>query len=377
MPSITDGVVWLRVCYLCLQATREGQASHAHVHEIIAGLQSCGCEVSLFEPHYANRTTKPSMWERCLEFARTQKRVRRSGIRYDAIYIRSHFAALPTSIWAKIHRIPTVLEINGPIEDLFLAWPWTRKFKCMFSWMELVQMKWARAVIAVTPQLKDWVIDAVDHEHVYVIPNGANSELFVPKTGEQAPVEQPYVVFFGAMAVWQGIDTMLKAVSDPQWPQDLHLVCIGDGAEKDKVESAALADTRIKYVGKVRYKDVPLFVANALAGLSLQNNVGRRSETGLYPLKVFETMSCGVPVIVTDWPGQSDLIRSSECGIIIPPNNPAELARAVALLHSNPSMATYLGANGRKAVEQEHSWKARAYQTYDVIADATRRSNRR
>lgn len=238
-------------------------------------------------------------------------------------------------------------------------------------------MKWARAVIAVTPQLKDWVIDAVDHEHVYVIPNGANSELFVPKTGEQAPVEQPYVVFFGAMAVWQGIDTMLKAVSDPQWPQDLHLVCIGDGAEKDKVESAALADTRIKYVGKVRYKDVPLFVANALAGLSLQNNVGRRSETGLYPLKVFETMSCGVPVIVTDWPGQSDLIRSSECGIIIPPNNPAELARAVALLHSNPSMATYLGANGRKAVEQEHSWKARAYQTYDVIADATRRSNRR
>lgn len=377
MPSITDGVVWLRVCYLCLQATREGQASHAHVHEIIAGLQFYGCKVSLFEPRYAKSEREPSRSERCLEFARTQKRIRRSGIRYDAIYIRSHFAALPTSIWAKIHGIPTVVEINGPMEDLFLAWPWTRKFKRMFSWMELVQMKWAKAVIVVTPQLRDWVIEAVDHESVYVIPNGANCELFVPKAGEQAPVEQPYVVFFGAMAVWQGIDTMLEAVSDPQWPQDLHLVLIGDGEERDKVEGAALDDARIKYIGKVRYEDVPSFVANALAGLSLQNNVGRRSETGLYPLKVFETMSCGVPIIVTDWPGQSDLIRSSKCGIVIPPNNPSELARAVALLHANPSTATYLGANGRKAVEQEHSWKARAYQTYNVIADAMRRSNRR
>lgn len=362
----------MKICYLCLQVTQEGQASHAHVHEIIAGLRSYGCEVSLFEPRYVNTGTKPSVWKRILELSSTQRRVRRSGLAHDVIYIRSHFAALPTSIWAKIHCIPTVLEINGPIDDLFIAWPWTRKFRHMFNWMRLVQMKWAEAIVAVTPQLRSWVVNTIGHENVYVIPNGANSELFVPKANELSPVEQPYVVFFGAMTVWQGIDTMLDAVNDPQWPQNLNLVMIGDGAERSKVERMASTNPRIKYVGKVRYKEVPLFVANALAGLSVQNNVEGRAETGLYPLKVFETMSCAIPVIVTDWPGQSDLIRSNRCGIVIPPDDPSQLARAVALLHSNPSMAAYLGANGRKAVEQEHSWKARAYQTYEVIASVMR-----
>lgn len=364
----------MQICYLCLQATHEGQASHAHVHEIIRGLQSYGCEVSLFEPHYANGDTKPSGWKRLLELASTQRRIRCSGVTYDVIYIRSHFAALPTSVWARLHRIPTVLEINGPIDDLFIAWPWTRRFRHMFNWVRLVQMKWSEAVITVTPQLRSWVIDATGRRNVYVIPNGANSELFVPKVAGQAPVEQPYVVFFGAMAVWQGIDTMLDAINEPQWPQDVDLVLIGDGVEKDKVERAAYANPRVKYVGKVPYRDVPSFVANALAGLSLQNNAGRRSETGLYPLKVFETMSCGIPVIATDWPGQSDLIRSNNCGIVIPPSNPSELARAVALLHSNPSMAACFGANGRKAVEREHSWEARAHQTYEVIASVMRQN---
>lgn len=41
-----------RMAYLCLQATREGQASYAHVHEIIKGLEHRGWEVQLFEPVY-------------------------------------------------------------------------------------------------------------------------------------------------------------------------------------------------------------------------------------------------------------------------------------------------------------------------------------
>lgn len=363
-----DKVMELQICYLCLQATREGQGSHAHVHEIIAGLQSLGCEVSLFEPGYAKSETEPSMCRRCMEFVAVQRRIWRSRTRYEAIYIRSHFAALPTSIWAKMRGIPTVLEINGPLEDLFLAWPWTRRFGHIFGWIDRIQMKWAKAIITVTPQLRKWVIDTIGHTKVYVVPNGANSELFTPKKGEQSPVKQPYVVFFGAMAVWQGIETMLEAVGDPQWPRNVDLVFIGDGAERAKVERAAQANPRVRYVGKVPYRDMPSFVASALAGLECTpSDVGCRSETGTSALKVLETMSCGVPVIVTDLPGQADLIRSNKCGIVIPPDDSSRLAGAVSLLYSDPLMAAHLGENGRKAVEREHSWEARASQTFHVI----------
>ena len=48
------------------------------------------------------------------------------------------------------------------------------------------------------------------------------------------------------------------------------------------------------------------------------------------PLKLFETLACGIPAIVSELPGQADLIREGRCGLVIPCNDPTALARAVA-----------------------------------------------
>jgi len=234
--------------------------------------------------------------------------------------------------------------------------------------MELWQMKIAEAIITVTPQLKEMVVSMLGSENVYVIPNGANTEVFSPTARISSPISQPYVVFFGAMAPWQGIDTILAAADNPSWPSEVGVVFIGEGTEADAVRRAARVNSRIKYMGVLPYRSVPSFVANSIAGLSVQSNVEGRAETGLYPLKVFETMACGRPVIVSDWPGQSDLVRSSSCGVVVAPDDPSKLAEAVAYLASNPFIASVLGSNGRKEVEERHSWKARAYQTHQVIS---------
>lgn len=364
----------MKICYLCLQVTHEGQASHAHVHEIINGLKLCGCRVDLYEPHYDNKSETPSGLERCTLFMKLQMKIWRSNEKYDIIYIRSHFAAIPTSIWARIKNIPTVLEINGPITDLYLAWPWTRHFKLMFRWMWLYQIKNAKTIITVTHLLKKQIIEATNHKYIYTIPNGANSKKFVPKRDNIAPIVQPYVMFFGAMAPWQGIDTILDAVSDLNWPENVKLVFAGDGTERWKVERAATKNNRIKYIGNVKYEDMANYISHSLAGLSIQNNAGGRSETGLYPLKVFETMSCGVPIIVSDWPGQSDIVRENNCGIVIPYDQPSILAKAVAMLYANPEIAAEYGANGREAIKREHSWENRSRQTYNVIKDTIKRN---
>lgn len=66
--------------------------------------------------------------------------------------------------------------------------------------------------------------------------------------------------------------------------------------------------------------------------LSSQNNLGDRFSTGLSPLKMYETLACGVPIIVSDFPGQADLIRNGNCGLVIPPENEVSLAKAVSYL---------------------------------------------
>lgn len=358
-----ESQVRLRVSYLCLQVTREGQASHAHVHEIIRGLQRRGWQVKLYEPQYqsSNRPAGPA--KRLLKFASTQLNVWLSN-KPDILYIRSHFATFPTAIWARLWKIPVIQEVNGPYEDLFIAWPLTQRFAWFFKWILRAQLRWANAVITVTPQLANWVRQESGNSRVFVISNGVNTELFRPDAHLIIPVPDIFVVFFGALTLWQGIDTMIEATEEPEWPNKVKLLIVGDGVERPKVEAAVHKGT-VVYLGTVPYAKVPGIVAKSIAGLSPQ--IGLRSNTGLYPLKVFETLGCGVPVIVTDFPGQADLINEGRCGLVIPSENPRELAQAVAYLYNHPDKRTAMGRRGRKLVEQEHSWDLRAEQTDSVM----------
>lgn len=362
-----------RLAYLSLQATREGQASYAHVHEIIKGLKRRGWIIELFEPSYARSQIKVHPLKRLMEFFLVQirlwRQVRKEKV--DALYIRWHFASFLTALWARRRRLPVIQEVNGPYEDLFIAWPWTRRFAKFFIWLMRTQLYIAETVITVTPQLATWVQKETNHNRVYVIPNGADTTLFHPgakiKPELLQSIKKPYVIFFGALAPWQGIETMLKALRDPAWPECLYLIIVGDGVDKKLVENASLHTERLIYMGSQPYAYMPGLIANSIAGLSPKNNKGQRADTGLFPLKLFETLACGVPVIVTDFPGMADFVRENSCGLVVPPDEPEALAKAVRYIYEHPQIGAEMGKRGRVIVEKQHSWDVRASETDKVL----------
>ncbi|NPA71676.1 MAG: glycosyltransferase family 4 protein [Gammaproteobacteria bacterium] len=366
--------------YLSLQATREGQASHAHVYEIIKGLKKRGWNISLFEPSYAGSSKMPGALKRSIEFIKVQIRMLFSWIRNkpNILYIRHHFASWPVALAARVLGIPVVQEINGPYEDLFIAWPVTRKFKSIFIWQMRSQLRWADAVIAVTEQLAEWA-NREGARNVYVVPNGANTELFHPDAIPDPELELPksYVVFFGALAPWQGIETMVRSVEEHEWPLNVQLVIVGDGIERFKVEAAAARSSAIHYLGPQPYNKMPGIVANSISSMSPQNDLmGRASKTGLFPLKVFESMACGVPVIVSDYPGMADMVRECGCGLVVPPGDPKALAAAVRELYLDEKRRVEMGKKGREAVLSNYSWDKRAEETENILLSLLRGQKR-
>lgn len=352
------------VAYLCLQVTRPGQASYAHVHEIIKGLRKRKWNVKLFEPEgYSSY-----LFSKVIAFITTQVRLWTSR-KPDMLYIRWHPASFPSAVIARAFGIPVVQEVNGPYEDLFIAWSWTRRLSKLFKWLLRTQLKLATTVIAVTPLLADWVkreIGSSDRS-VYVVPNGANTDLFHPaaKACHQPLVSGKYVIFVGALARWQGVDVMLEATEHALWPEDVSLVIVGDGAERAKVESFTQRSRKVQYLGQQPYELVPVLIAQSIGGLSPK--VGEWRDTGLLPLKVFEYLACGVPAIVTNFPGMADIVRDGRCGLVISPNSADELARAVSYLASNELERQEMGARGRKLVEAEHSWDRRSEDTSRIL----------
>ena len=353
--------------YLALEAPREGQASYAHIHEIVGGLKRRGWTVDLFAPSYSNQWKRPGLARRMVEYLRLQWRLMRAFEEGQQIYVRSHFLAFPASLWARVRGAPIVHEINGPYEDVAIAYAWAKPLAGIIKWMWRKQFQWAGRLIVVTPQLADWVRAQGVTTPVDVVPNGANTDLFKPDAERGPDLPARYAVFFGGLARWQGIPTLLAAKATADWPRDVDLVIVGDGPERPAVEAAAQDDPAIRDMGRQPYTVLPGIVAGSICGLVPKNNLGDRTGTGLYPLKVFETLACGVPAIVSDFPGQADLIRDNDAGLAVPAEDPVALARAVAELAADPDRAAAMGVRGRDAIVAAHSWDIRAGATQDVL----------
>ena len=352
-----------RLVYLCLQQTVEGQASHAHVHEIIAGLRRRGWSVELRETT-ADRTRHHGRLYFLWHYLKPQLGLwAGAGRSADAMYIRADALALPAFLWARLRRLPVILEVNGPHGDRLVAKPWLRPFGPLLARLLRFQLRRASALIAVTPRLANWLQEEAPGQAITVIPNGANTELFHPQARTTMDVPPRYVVLVGLLAPWQGIHLLLAALKDPAWPADVALVIAGDGTEREPVLQAARLDSRIRYLGTVPYREVPGLVAGSLAGLSLKTAIEGRTDTGMSPLKLYETLACGVPAIVTEYHGQADVVRQHDCGIVVAQDDPRALASAVAYVATEGEQRRGWGANGRRAAAESHSWDERAGRT--------------
>jgi len=327
-----------------------------------------GWRVDLYEPNYGNHAHDPTVIKRICNFLWVQILFfLKLGSKPDAVYIRSHVALLPVAVICKIKKIPVIQEVNGPYEDWFIAWPITKKFSWLVKASIRHQYKLSDLLIAVTPDLGAWLRREIGQKQIQIIPNGANTALFKPDTATTRKLPKPYALFFGALASWQGIHTILEAVTLDHWPQRVSLVIVGAGASQTIVLDYSKKHSNIIYLGKLPYKSLPGIVSNAMASLSPQNNTMGRSETGLFPLKVFESLAAGTPVVVTDFPGQADLVKEYQCGLVIASEDPDALANAVAYLYDHPKKAEQMGLRGRSAVTRKHSWDKRAADTHKAI----------
>ncbi len=339
-----------RLAYLCLQPTVEGQGSHAHVHGIIDGLRALGWRVVLRQPDEA--TTTRGLLARLWTFMAVQADLWRRARGADAVYVRMHPVAAPTVWWARRRGIRVVVEVNGPEEDWLLAWPVLRRVGRLLRWLLATQLRAADHVVVVTSGLGEWAARTAGRAvPTTVIPNGADPTRFHPgATGGPAGLPDRYAVFVGELAPWQGIDVLLQAVQDPEWPDDLSLVIAGRGVMAGAVDAAAATDPRVVALGRVPFDQVPGLVAGAAVALVPSRD---RAGTGVAPIKLFEALATGVPVIAADVP-DSDRQPVSR---LVPPDDAPAWARAVRDVHRQPAGPGCAGV----------SWADRAVDTATLL----------
>ena len=355
-----------RLAYLSLEVLLPGRAAYTHVTEMIAGLERRGWHVSPFLAQPTGSAASRSPVRRIPEHWRVLAKALWQLRRHDVLYIRSHPFAWPAALAARRAGLIVVHEINGLIRDLKVTYPILHPVHSQIVALQMAQHRAANALFAVTPGLVAQLQETLPGQSVHLVPNGANLALFTPD-GPRYRHERPYVLFVGSLVRWHGIDTMLSALAHPAWPAGLDLLIAGEGMEGSTLAEAEKRLPNLVWLRRQEYEALPALLRGAVAALVPIGNPDGRSSRGVFPLKLFEAMACGTPVVVTDLPGQAELVRDSGCGVVVPVDDAGRLAAAVAQLMADLAESHVMGDRGALEAHRAHGWQHRADQVHAVL----------
>ncbi len=198
-----------------------------------------------------------------------------------------------------------------------------------------------------------------DRPNVYVVPDGG------PDPTRLVPVpvtrSRPLVGYAGHLYPWKGVDVLVHALAT--LPDVDGLVVGGHPAEHDRARVEALATTllvrdRVRFTGQLPPADVPAQL-RAASILVLPNTPSAISERYTSPLKLFEYMALGRPIIASDLPAIREVLTDGETAILVAPGNPAALAAAITRLVAEPVLAARL-ASAAHALSAQYTWDRRA-----------------
>jgi len=116
--------------------------------------------------------------------------------------------------------------------------------------------------------------------------------------------------------------------------------------------------SRVDFLGWLDRAAVADRLHRASVGLVLLQPVPHYQAN--YPVKLFEYMAAGLPVVASDLPLCREVVKAADCGLVVDQRDPAAIAGAIRWLLEHPTEAEALGQRGRAAVEERYTWQAEA-----------------
>jgi glycosyltransferase involved in cell wall biosynthesis len=275
-------------------------------------------------------------------------------------HFRDPWSGVP--LLSRQHRYATVFEVNAlPSIELPHAYPGIapRTLEKIRA-TEMFCLERCDAIVTPSHTTRRMLESlGVPAHKITVVPNGA--ELIEPAPRPHDAPEK-YLLYFGALQTWQGVDTLLRAFARLADLDDLHLVICGSLQSRDARRSERFAERlgllpRIRWYWALSAAELAPWIANAQLSIAPLRECARNVAQGCAPLKILESMAASVAVVASGLPPVRELVRDGVEGRLVAPDRPAELARAIRVLMAYPELRRAMGERGRERVVREFSWE--------------------
>jgi len=277
---------------------------------------------------------------------------------------------------ARWHNIPFVLEVNAPLvveqreHRRLILEPLARQ-------IERFLFASADCVVPVSAPLAGYITSVAPLAHVCVIPNGVEIDAFMAaddgarwrRQWGSSGRDTFLIGFIGSLKPWHGLDLLMDAFAEIRTSgREAKLILIGDGPLRRALEDDAFArglKADVVFTGGLEHAEVPS-AAQALDVLVAPYPPMERFYFS--PLKVYEYMAAGKPIVASRIGQISDILEEGRTALLIPPGDTRALVEAITQLMQDGDLAKRIGAEARRVAQNRHSWAHRIDEWLRLLA---------
>jgi glycosyltransferase involved in cell wall biosynthesis len=377
----------MRILYHHRIRSKDGQ--FVHLEEMVRALRALGHEVVVVGPRHVEsgdfgadagfvavlKRWMPRALYEILELGYALADLREleraiGRVRPDVIYERYNLY-FPSGVWAKRrHGVPLLLEVNAPLFEERSRFDGIA-LERLARWSERYVWRGADLVLPVTQVLADRVAAAgVSPERIRVIPNGINAEAFaaLPDRDEAKRafgLQGRFVLgFVGFMRDWHGLDRVLEFVAAAPPVPRLHALFVGDGPARAGLEARAAAlgiVDRVTFTGVMPRDRVPATLA--AFDVALQPAVVDYAS----PLKLFEYLALGLPIIAPDSPNIREVLTDGVNGALFRNGDGASFMQCLSRVCGDAELRASLSRFARATIDaQGLTWRRNAQRVSEL-----------
>jgi O-antigen biosynthesis protein WbqP len=209
----------------------------------------------------------------------------------------------------------------------------------------------------------------IPRHRIELITNGADTELFAPEGEHPIGNGRMTVLYSGTHGLVHGMDAILDAAESLGENERVRFVMVGDGVAKERL----MRDAGARGLDNVDFR--PSEQPSALVGTIRDADVCLATTTpgsfggGTIPVKLFDYMACGRPIVAAVSGDAADVVEASGSGLVVEPGSGAGIAAAVLRMLEDGPGRERMGRSGREYVLEHYSRRALAAKMTAILEE--------
>ena len=294
----------------------------------------------------------------------------------DLIVSRLDTYLFSSLLLARLKKLPIVIEADGPVVyEPRKFGPAYWKIPRLAEYIEKTNLTKSNMSVCVSNAARQFFIEqGVPADKIITISNGADSKKFHPEINTSR-IEKKYNIsgkivigFVGSFNPWHGVDNLIKVIRKTLLTHEKSIfLLVGEGGPmkstfEEFVKKEGL-ENRIIQTGYIAHKEMPEYTSVMDIVLAPYPNLKFFYYS---PVKIFEYMACGKPVVGTRIGQIAEIISDGYDGFLCEPDNIEQIITKLSELIKNPDLRNFIGMNARETIVSHHTWRRKAVQFSEV-----------